>query len=92
MQQVLCAGLTLQPISNDNKLQNTCDKRAAARLKAMKLLMPEDHEQIMQKRTRREMLEHNEVEESADELEGSEEDSEGEDKVGESETDAEDEA
>ena len=63
----------LEPVSNWNKLPNACNKKHAAQLGAMRI-SDHDHEVIMEEARRRDLLEH-------DELEQLEEDEEAESEV-----------
>ena len=81
VQQVVALDLALEPISPKNKLPNTCDKKAATKLKAEKL-SDEDHEAIMEEICRRDVLEYDEEEdgdEDEDEHESGDDEEEAED-------------
>jgi len=73
MQHVVAANLLLEAIDESNKLPNACNKKHAAQLGAMRI-SDHDHEVIMEEARRRDLLEH-------DELEQLEEDEEAESEV-----------
>ena len=78
--QVVAPDLKLAPISAQNKLPNTCDKKNATKLKAEKLSNA-DHEAIMEEIRRRDVLEYEEEEQEDEESEeeSGDEDNDGED-------------
>jgi hypothetical protein len=85
LQQVLAADLTLQPISEENKLPDSCNHRTAAQLGA-KRVSNRDHDLILDEISRSAIMDHEELqckeeEEDEDLLEeelGEEEDGEEE--------------
>ena len=78
MQQVVAANLQLAPISDANKLpagMSKKNKSAATKLKAMRV-DPADHEKMLDEINRREVLEHDEVDDESSEEDSSDEDDE----------------
>jgi hypothetical protein len=61
LQQVLAPDLTLQPISEENKLPNTCDRRKAEQLGA-KRVSNRDHDLILDEISRSAIMDHEELE------------------------------
>jgi hypothetical protein len=57
MQQVIALDLALMPISKQNKLPNTCNKREATKLGA-KRISNEDHEIFLDEINRRGILDY----------------------------------
>ena len=78
MQQVVAANLQLAPISDANKLpagMSKKNKSAATKLKAMRV-DPADHEKMLDEINRREVLEHDEVDDESSAEDSSDEDGE----------------
>jgi hypothetical protein len=63
MKQILASDLSLDPISQMNKLPNTCNKPEARRLGA-KHVSDEQHEEILDEIARRAALDHDEMPEN----------------------------
>lgn len=63
MKQIVAADLSLDPISNVNRLPNTCNKAEARRLGA-KHVSDEQHEEILDEIARRAALDHDEMPEN----------------------------
>jgi hypothetical protein len=85
LQQVLAPDLTLQPISEENRLPNSCDRRKAAQLGA-KRVSNSDHHSILDEISRSAIMDHEELQfEEEEEEEDRLEEESGEEEDGEEE-------
>lgn len=73
MQHAVAANLLLEPIDASNKLPNTCNKKHATQLGA-KRVSDHDHEVIMEEARRRDLLEHDGLEQLEEDEEAESED------------------